>query len=232
MEQPETNSIAELCAALVKAQSEFPKITKGETADAGKYKYTYASLAAVLEAVTPALNKNGLALIQIPMDGDLVTTILHESGERLSGNMAIPKNLPPQELGSWISYLRRYSAMAMTGVAADDDDDGKSAQDGHKKRGATPPLKQTPPPQAPPQEPPRSDFETAVRTLFNDGKGALIGNVDDPTAEMTTRMTRVLGGMGFERASEITDKKQQTAFLVALGETVDEIRKQHPSPVS
>jgi hypothetical protein len=239
MEQPESASIAKLAAALVKAQGEFPEIAKdktgkisGKSKKTGKYydfEYKYADLPAVISAVTPALNKNGLAVIQIPMDGDLVTTILHESGERISGNMKLPENTSPQELGSWITYLRRYSLCAMLGIAADEDDDAGSAEAGHQERGTEPPPPEPPPPDPAPEP---SEHEITVRKLFADGMAALLGNVDNPEAEMKTRMSRILGGMGFEKAGEITARYQQEEFYNTVKDTIAEIRKQYPSPVS
>jgi hypothetical protein len=158
------------------------------------------------------------------MDGDLVTTILHESGERISGNMKLPENTSPQELGSWITYLRRYSLCAMLGIAADEDDDAGSAEAGHQERGTEPPP--------PDPAPPKATFADTIGDLEGDGVAALLGNVDDPETEMKTRMTRILGGMGFEKFGEITDRKQQLEFYNTVKDVIAEIRKQNPSPVS
>ena len=106
------------------------------------FKSRYADLHGVLAAVRPVLAKHGLAVTQTisVREGQvhplLETTLLHSSGESLSSTvpLAVTK-AGPQEFGSVMSYLRRYSLMALLGIAgADDDDDGEAAT----PRGKTP----------------------------------------------------------------------------------------------
>ena len=125
------NHIA-LYAALVAAQSEIEAATK-ESANP-HFKSKYASLAAVIEVVRPALNKYGLALLQIPgCDADgLVTvqsTVIHKQGGTLSfpTPLGIKTDGKAQTVGSAITYLRRYSLAAIFCVAQEDDD-GNAAQ--------------------------------------------------------------------------------------------------------
>jgi hypothetical protein len=114
----------------------------------------------------------------------------------------------------------------MLGIAADEDDDAGSAQAGHGERDTDPP------PPDPNPDPPKATFAETIATLQVFGVAALIGNVDSPEDEMRSRMNRVLGSMGFEKCSEITDRKQQLEFYGAIKDMIDEIRKQFPSPVS
>jgi|GEM_PF-1071028 hypothetical protein len=95
------------------------------------FKSKYADLSEVVEATVPALNANGIAVIQSPgYDGELVsitTTLLHESGATVTGVLRMrPTKNDPQGVGSAITYGRRYSLLAMTG-AAPEDDDGNAA---------------------------------------------------------------------------------------------------------
>ncbi len=95
------------------------------------FKSKYADLSEVVEATVPALNANGIAVIQSPgYDGELVsitTTLLHESGATVTGTLRMrPTKNDPQGVGSAITYGRRYSLLAMTG-AAPEDDDGNAA---------------------------------------------------------------------------------------------------------
>lgn len=127
-DQP-TNDYGALAAALAKAQSSFPAIPRDkevtvQTKTGGSYKFKYAPLDSILTAVRAPLADNGLAIVQLLDDGELVTMLLHSDGARLSGRVALPnvgENV--QALGSAITYLRRYSLQAMLGIAAEEDDD-------------------------------------------------------------------------------------------------------------
>lgn len=99
------------------------------------FRSRYADLHGVLAAVRPVLARHGLAVTQTinVRDGQvhplLETMLLHTSGESISSTvpLAVTK-AGPQEFGSVMSYLRRYSLMALLGIAgADDDDDGEGA---------------------------------------------------------------------------------------------------------
>jgi hypothetical protein len=121
--------IAPFAKALVAAQMATEAVKKAASNPAFKSKY--ADLAHVVEAVVPALNANGICVLQSPsFDGELLsvtTTLLHESGARITNIFAVrPSKTDPQGLGSATTYARRYSLLAMTG-AAPEDDDGNSA---------------------------------------------------------------------------------------------------------
>ena len=134
-------TLGKLAAALARAQGEIkPPIkskmghVKGTTA-AGKaydYEYKYADLADVIESRRVAA-KHELAITQgMEMsEGNLVlsTILMHSSGEWKRWECPIPLGLKPQELGSYLTYMRRYSECGVWGIAAEDDDDGKRAQD-------------------------------------------------------------------------------------------------------
>jgi hypothetical protein len=103
----------------------------------------YATLDSILEAIRGPLTENGFALVQDATTGDMsvsvVTRLLHESGaELVSPPLSAPLKkeftktgveLPPsvQQIGSLVTYLRRYSLCPFLGVALDDDDDGNMA---------------------------------------------------------------------------------------------------------
>lgn len=136
---------AALFAALAKAQGEMGGAKKG--AKNPFFKSRYADLASVLEAIVPAMNAHGLALLQLPgFDGEtgrptLTTIICHEGGGRIESVAAIPAaKLDPQGYGSAISYLRRYAAQAALAVPAVDDD-GEQAM---RRQPAPPPQQAAP----------------------------------------------------------------------------------------
>ena len=120
---------AKLNAALAKAQREFPPIPREKTVNTGTYSYKYAPLDVILEKTRKPLGDNGLALVQM-LEGDGIRTELrHEGGGVIGASFPlhhVPEN--PQELGSMLTYLRRYAVVAILGIAPEDDDDGAAAQ--------------------------------------------------------------------------------------------------------
>lgn len=130
--EPERPPLGQLGLALAKAQGELGKVTKSHTANAGKYSYTYADLASVIEAIREPFAKHELAYFQAPSaDGERVTvttTLIHSSGESLSSALTlVAADDSPQAIGSAITYARRYGLLAAAGLAPEDDD-GAAAQ--------------------------------------------------------------------------------------------------------
>jgi hypothetical protein len=113
-------------AAFVRAQAGFGAALKTSTNP--HFRSRYADLSACVEAVIDSLHKNGFALIQKTHEcesGVAVETILmHESGEQISGGiLRVPASKQdPQGYGSALTYARRYSLMAVCGIAPEDDD--------------------------------------------------------------------------------------------------------------
>jgi len=120
-----------LAKALVAAHAEIQNVKLNKVNPFFKSKY--ADLAAVIAGSRDILAKHKLAIYQTGDTVDergfitVITTLLHESGESINGSMSCkPKSLDPQQIGSAITYLRRYSLSAMLGVASEEDDDGNS----------------------------------------------------------------------------------------------------------
>ena len=132
-----------LVAALAAFHTEAVKVVKdatakvtGESKDGGRVSYTYgyADLATVTEAVNPLLGKHGLAFISKPTMTDggfgLVYALKHESDETEEGFWPLPDptRMKPQDMGSWITYWRRYALLAVTNTfPSGEDDDGAKA---------------------------------------------------------------------------------------------------------
>jgi hypothetical protein len=124
-----SDNIAELAAALAKAQGEMKNATLNKVNP--HFKSKYADLAGIRDTVIPALSKNGLAVVQgtAVEGGQLVVTtrLVHASGQWMESQypIAIDK---PQAMGSAYTYAKRYSLSAMCCIAADEDDDANAAQ--------------------------------------------------------------------------------------------------------
>jgi len=122
-------------SAFVVAQSEMKNAVMNQTNPFFKSKY--ADLNAIRDATLSILNKHGLGIIQCPtlVDGQfgLGTWIISESGEKIADSFYPIKEGTPQEVGSAITYARRYSWSSMCGICADVDDDGNVAQKAAEK---------------------------------------------------------------------------------------------------
>lgn len=136
---------SEIAKAFVAAQKEFAPALKNSTNP--HFKNQYVDLAGCIEAVLDALHNHSLALIQKTHEcesGVKVETIfLHESGEEMSGGLIhVPADKQtPQGYGSALTYARRYSIMAATGIAPEDDDGNAATKSMAQKVKETAPVK-------------------------------------------------------------------------------------------
>lgn len=152
----------EIAIALVKAQKEMSNAKKDSKNPFFKSKY--ADLNAVREACIPALNNNGIVVLQptIYIDGKsyVKTILLHESGESLEGLSEIiaSKQNDAQSHGSGITYARRYGLQSMVCIGADDDDGNNASQPVQKQQPAQP-------------QQPQVTFEEYVKNIENSIKG-------------------------------------------------------------
>lgn len=131
-DQPAPFDYGALAAALAKAQSSFPVITRSRTVkvtskSGASYTFKYAPLDTIFDAVRKPLAENGLAITQLIDGTDLVTMLLHSGGATISGRAPLPNHGTVQDLGSAITYLRRYALQAILGIASEEDDDGNHA---------------------------------------------------------------------------------------------------------
>ena len=96
------------------------------------FKSKYADLSSVWSVARKPLVDNGLSVVQTfascgPDCVNIVTTLLHESGQWIRGCLTIPMlKQDPQAAGSAITYGRRYSLSALLGICPDDDDGEKA----------------------------------------------------------------------------------------------------------
>lgn len=85
---------------------------------------SYADLAALWDVIREPLAKQGLGVVQMPMqDNKLVTLLTHSGGGYIQfAHPMSPKKDDPQGIGSCITYNRRYCIAAVLGLAQQDDD--------------------------------------------------------------------------------------------------------------
>ena len=126
-----------IAAALSAFQGAVTAVAKGNTADTGTYKYRYADLAAITQVAYPLLAAHGLSFTCLPRSAErgyeMVGKLLHSSGEELEACLPL-FGTNAQQLGSSITYARRYLLGAMTGIVTDEDDDGQQAQQAPRAR--------------------------------------------------------------------------------------------------
>lgn len=121
-EQP----LDQLFLALSQAQGEM-KCAKKDSENP-YFHSSYADLASVWETAREPLAKYGLSVLQMFKEGNegglnIVTVLGHKSGQNIASTLTMPiTKSDPQAIGSLITYGRRYSLMAILGIAPEDDD--------------------------------------------------------------------------------------------------------------
>jgi hypothetical protein len=121
---------AALFAAMALAQGEIENATKSSVNP--HFKSRYADLAEVLNTIRPAFSKHGLSIFQsVSAELQIVTvmtTIAHKEGGYITSSLSCPiPTSKVQDLGSMVTYLRRYSATALVGISQEDDDGNSNA---------------------------------------------------------------------------------------------------------
>jgi hypothetical protein len=131
-----SDTINELAAALAKAQGQMRAASKdAKNPHLGN---TYATLSSIIEAAKEPLSANGLAFSQILSQGDgglvLETILMHASGQWLQSEVLVTAQAgnrgvnEVQQLGSSLTYYKRYALTALLGISiSEEDDDGNAA---------------------------------------------------------------------------------------------------------
>lgn len=128
-----SEQINELAAALCNAQA---AIKSAELDSVNPhFKSKYASLGSIIAACREPLSANGIAVLQPPATTDdgqvrVTTVLMHTSGQFIECGMTASASgrggATVQQMGSVITYLRRYTLASLVGVYAGDDDDGNA----------------------------------------------------------------------------------------------------------
>ena len=142
---PETTTSSPFWMALHAAQSELPMIGRDTEGQAGNHKYKYAPLDTIWPKVREILTKHGLVWSCTPTIGGDGRFLMHyalmhaPSGDGITGVYPIQEGRP-QDVGSALTYARRYALCAVLGlVVSGDDDDARTAQE-NASTGRTEPV--------------------------------------------------------------------------------------------
>lgn len=140
---------SETIANITPAMVSFQDKVKGIKKDAQGHGYKYITLDSILALVRPVLTECGLLLVQ-DAHGDFIngenvasceTRIIHTSGEWIGTEkltvkpVAIKGTTTPRDLGSAITYAKRYQLTALLGLSADVDDDAGAVSENMKAWG-------------------------------------------------------------------------------------------------
>lgn len=127
-----------LYTRFMKVLNEVPNFVTDETAQAGNRTYKYLNLATILKTIKPVFEKHGLAFSQrVTFDnagearqviGTVETTIFDDKDLMVASSYPFFVTGDPQQVGSAITYARRYSLYAVLGIFPDKDDDGAYAK--------------------------------------------------------------------------------------------------------
>ncbi|MCK5641379.1 MAG: ERF family protein [Gammaproteobacteria bacterium] len=140
---------------LLIAQAEIGKISKDK--ENPFFKSKYADINIVIDMIKPILNKEGILFMQplSEVDGKpAITTILWSGEECIEYTTVFPelprpaegkKSNPFQEMGSAITYYRRYGLISILGLEAADDDATTAPQKETKKESSQPEQKSSDP---------------------------------------------------------------------------------------
>lgn len=120
-----SNTDMNAIVAFNKAQAEMGRAIKNQKNTF--LKNSYADLGAIQDAVLPAFQANGFAILQVGGHDEfgpyMATEAHHTSGAVFSSRIYLEhKKGDMQSLGSAITYARRYGLSAISGVPVEDDD--------------------------------------------------------------------------------------------------------------
>jgi hypothetical protein len=139
----QSESIKELAVALHGASRQITHPAKNKVNP--HFKNRYADLTEVIDTIRQPLSDHGLTIVQMLSGDELVTQILHVSGQWIRSSAKMPTDKPgPQALGSALTYMRRYTLQAAAFISAEDDDDAEGAM-----QQKAPKVEHAPEPQSP-----------------------------------------------------------------------------------
>jgi hypothetical protein len=122
----ELGSTLTLHQKLHRAKLAIGKVVKNAQSHHSKY----ADLNAIMAEVEPVLLENGLVLLQPIQANSVCTQIIDiDSGAMIVSCMDLPQGITPQQMGSAITYYRRYTLQSALSLQAVDDDGQQASKE-------------------------------------------------------------------------------------------------------
>jgi hypothetical protein len=231
--------------AMLQFQADMPTLTKDKRAHNSKY----ADLVQVTEAILPKLNELGVTWLtstRFTEDGKFVLdyTLRHVASDtERPGVWPLKLSENPQQMGSQVTYARRYALTVATGVTAEDeDDDGnaatgrqqaqRAAQQGRQRQPEGPTAQRAPRPNtgrpALPGEDPNGKVDPKqmrhMHALWNE-----LGFGGEENRD--TRLARTGNILGFEvNSSADLTREQADRVIAALIQRRDQLAAQQGGP--
>jgi hypothetical protein len=183
-----------------------PKIEKDRQVAYGNTKYSHASLANVTEKISVELSKYGLSASWTTKTNGVVSVtckITHELGHSEETTLSAASDTSGsknaiQAIGSTITYLERYTLLALTGLATyDQDDDGQAAG-------------------APIVNKPASLSEKLVTKGLSEKTKANLAKAQKLLG--SEKFFEILGKEGYEKVEQINNETVATQIIRDMGE--------------
>ena len=147
----QSDKTSSVCQAIEDARLEFLPLEKSGVNNYFKNKkgdpHLYSTLDNIFDACMPALHKHKLSVVyqvqimstDTSLENVLTTTITHLPSSQfiLSATTLGNQTAKSQDVGSAITYLRRYQIQAMLNLEADFEDDGNLASNNKEKNGTS-----------------------------------------------------------------------------------------------
>ena len=213
-------------ADLVSLLGELEDVKRAQRANMGTYSYSYADLGDVESYVRPILARHRFGHTQQvygePGRVSVATELVHVSGEtKVSPALAMRAPDNPQQVGSIITYLRRYSLLAALGLATEDDD-GRAGVDASRAPATRPhdPSDETMPTQdqITRLQQLKAELHLTDRDVWLAKLSDVLGRTIRTTVDITREeATRVIGLM------EIAHARDPWATSVAVADADDQL---------
>lgn len=214
--------IVPISEALVALQSELKTIPHNRNVEVkmkagGKYTYRYTTFDAMLDEIRPLLVKHGFSLTNsTSVDGGslfLQVVLEYKDGAQRTTTLPVPVTADPRGLGANLSYMRRYGAACLLGLAFEEEDtDGGSGEEA----AATPPSRSS-------RKPPPGDTDKATRNAKHlwarTNEAAAAMGLTKPEGEALLR-SLIVETCGDEKSTKLLSDDERTAILAKLVEKI------------
>lgn len=132
-----SQTIAKIANALVNIQSKLESPKNSKDVKYGNTTFSYVELPVLVNSLRKTLSDHGVVLLQAPFNNDgnigIETMLIHESGEFIKSTLfSKASTSKPHDIGSLITYYRRYAILSMLSLGQEDDD-GQIANEAAKE---------------------------------------------------------------------------------------------------